>query len=91
MPVRYATTGTREEGTVMGRSARAIVSVLFAPTLTLVIVMATPARPAGATDAVTVQSDLCYQPSRGTCVGGANHEFDAYLPSGITQKTPGSS
>ena len=45
--------------------------------------------PAAATDAVTVQSNLCYEPNHGACVDGASHELDAYLPSGVTQKTPG--
>jgi acetyl esterase len=44
---------------------------------------------AGAGSAVTVEANLCYQPTGGTCVDGASHEFDAYLPSGATQKTPG--
>ncbi len=44
---------------------------------------------AGAASAVTVQANLCYQPSGGTCVDGVSHEFDAYLPSGASQETPG--
>ena len=44
---------------------------------------------AGAASAVTVKANLCYQPSGGSCVDGVSHEFDAYLPSGATQKTPG--
>ncbi len=47
----------------------------------------TPA--AGATSAVTVEANLCYQSSHRACVDGASHQFDAYLPSGATQKTPG--
>ena len=43
----------------------------------------------GAASAVTVETNLCYQPSGGTCVDGVSHEFDAYLPSGATQETPG--
>ena len=45
--------------------------------------------PAGATSAATVEANLCYQSSHGTCVDGTSHQFDAYLPSGATQKTPG--
>jgi acetyl esterase/lipase len=44
---------------------------------------------AGAADAVTVESNLCYQTLHRACVDGASHEFDAYLPAGLTQKTPG--
>ncbi len=44
---------------------------------------------AGASDAVTVEANLCYQTHRGACVDGVSHEFDAYLPAGVTQKTPG--
>lgn len=44
---------------------------------------------ADATSSVTVEANLCYQSSRSTCVDGASHQFDAYLPSGATQKTPG--
>lgn len=47
------------------------------------------APPADATGAVTVEANLCYQSNRGSCVDGASHGFDAYLPSGATQKTPG--
>ena len=44
---------------------------------------------AGAASAVTVEANLCYQPSGGSCVDGVSHEFDAYPPSGATQETPG--
>lgn len=74
----------------MGQPARTIVSILIAFIVALgVEFIAAPALPAAATDAVTVQANLCYEPSHGTCVDGASHEFDAYLPSGVTQKTPG--
>ena len=44
---------------------------------------------AGAASAVTVEANLCYQPSGAACVDGVSHEFDAYLPTGATQETPG--
>jgi acetyl esterase len=44
---------------------------------------------AGASSPVTIQANLCYQSSHGSCVDGASHEMDAYLPTGATQKTPG--
>ena len=44
---------------------------------------------AGAAYPVTVESNLCYQAVKGTCTDGVSHEFDAYLPAGATQKTPG--
>ena len=44
---------------------------------------------AGAASPVTVESNLCYQSVKGTCTDGVSHEFDAYLPAGATQKTPG--
>ena len=44
---------------------------------------------AGASSAVTIEANLCYEPSGTSCTAGASHEFDAYLPSGVTQATPG--
>ena len=44
---------------------------------------------AGAAYAVNVESNLCYQTGRQACSDGAAHLFDAYLPIGATQKTPG--
>jgi acetyl esterase/lipase len=44
---------------------------------------------AGAAYPVTVESNLCYQAVKGACTDGVSHEFDAYLPTGATQKTPG--
>ena len=74
----------------MPNRRRAIVSVLLASTVTFgLLFVAIPPRSAGAIDAVSVASNLCYEPSHGTCLDGASHEFDAYLPSGVTQKTPG--
>ncbi|HUY67540.1 MAG TPA: alpha/beta hydrolase [Acidimicrobiales bacterium] len=49
----------------------------------------TNAPPAGAAYPVTIESNLCYQSVKGACTDGVSHEFDAYLPSGATQKTPG--
>ena len=47
--------------------------------------------PVAATSAVTIQSNLCYQPSSSgtSCTGGSSHRFDAYVPAGMTQATPG--
>ncbi len=44
---------------------------------------------AGATSAVSIEANLCYEPSGTSCAGGVSHEFDAYLPAGVTQATPG--
>jgi acetyl esterase len=44
---------------------------------------------AGASSTVTIETNLCYESSGGACVDGVSHEFDAYLPAGATQKTPG--
>ncbi len=44
---------------------------------------------AGAAYPVTVESNLCYQTGRQACSDGPSHRFDAYLPVGATQKTPG--
>lgn len=44
---------------------------------------------AGPTYGVKTELNLCYQLHRGACVGGISHEFDAYVPVGTTQKTPG--
>lgn len=44
---------------------------------------------AGAANSVTVESNLCYEPSGTSCTAGVSHEFDAYLPAGMTQATPG--
>jgi acetyl esterase/lipase len=46
-------------------------------------------RSAAAAGTVTVEKNLCYQSSGGSCVDGANHEFDAFLPGSATQATPG--
>lgn len=44
-----------------------------------------------AAPAVSIESNLCYAPSASgtTCMGGTSHKFDAYLPAGMTQATPG--
>jgi acetyl esterase/lipase len=49
------------------------------------------ATPVAAAATVTIQSNLCYQHSASgtSCMGGTGHEFDAYLPAGMTQATPG--
>ncbi len=44
---------------------------------------------AGAAYPVTVESNLCYQTGRQACSDGTSHRFDAYLPVGATQRTPG--
>ena len=44
---------------------------------------------AGAASAVSIEANLCYEPSGASCAGGVSHEFDAYLPAGVTQETPG--
>lgn len=53
--------------------------------------LAVDATPVGAAATVTIQSNLCYQPSASgmSCMGGTSHKFDAYLPAGVTQATPG--
>jgi acetyl esterase len=53
---------------------------------TLILTTASSAR---ATNAYTIRSNLCYQPSGSSCTGGVSHEMDAYIPNGLTQKTPG--
>ncbi|MHB8220254.1 MAG: alpha/beta hydrolase fold domain-containing protein [Acidimicrobiales bacterium] len=42
-----------------------------------------------ASPAVTVEKNLCYEPISGGCTDGISHEFDAYLPAGVTGAVPG--
>ena len=44
---------------------------------------------AGAASAVSIEANLCYEPSGASCAGGGSHQFDAYLPANETQETPG--
>ena len=64
-----------------------VVAVTLLPCLGATVLATSPS--AGATNTVTVETNLCYQPSGGTCADGVSHEFDAYLPSGASQTTPG--
>lgn len=65
----------------------ALITVLAAASLLLGTATTGPS--AGAVGSSTTELNLCYQSSHGACVDGVDHEFDAYLPAGLTQKTPG--
>jgi acetyl esterase/lipase len=68
------------------------ITTVLAALLAVVVPLATvvvAGGSAGAAYPVTVESNLCYQSVKGVCTDGVSHEFDAYLPSGATQKTPG--
>lgn len=67
---------------------RGVVAVAATLCLTVVGLTMSADTRAGATIPYTTQSNLCYEPMHGSCVGGASHEFDAYLPSGLSGKTP---
>ncbi len=64
-----------------------VVAAVIAVLIPLSVVVAGGS--AGAAYPVTVESNLCYQAVKGACTDGVSHEFDAYLPAGATQKTPG--
>jgi acetyl esterase/lipase len=66
-------------------------SVIVALLLTCVALplWASNSTPAEASSAVNIEANLCYEPSGTSCADGISHEFDAYLPTGVTQATPG--
>lgn len=80
----------RGDESILASLKREIASVVCVSSMALgLVVMTMPPTPVGAADTVTVESNLCYKPSHGTCADGVSHKFDAYLPNGVTQKTPG--
>ena len=72
----------------MLKRASTVLAAVIGLGIPLATVVAT-GTPAGAAYPVTVESNLCYQSVKGVCTDGVGHEFDAYLPSGASQKAPG--
>jgi acetyl esterase len=74
---------------VLTTKGRTVTVLAVGMMMATVVVPVVASAPAGAAVPVTVESNLCYQPSHAACVDGSSHQFDAYLPSGGTQKAPG--
>jgi acetyl esterase len=78
---------TREEFAVL--KERVVVSMLVTCVGLGFPLWAGETATAGAASTVSIESNLCYEPSGASCAGGVSHKFDVYLPGGVTQQTPG--